>query len=227
MAITPAFQAGDVSSILTIRSTNDERVINRVSWGNTARIPQQIGRRKVNERQWRIGNSWGRNPNWVWKVYTNSLLYSALVKNLVDSLVNCDVAQRQSRELLTLRSGSRNSPSQQKTMVFPTQRMSTIQSGIGIQHPQPGPRENSDEAVKNGARRVLHHCFYLVGSSRGQDSRFSSLPHGFESRTDYDEQHGGYVLKRWITCQWWPMGLFVRMVYVSRKEPPSGRKVRN
>ena len=41
---------------------------------------------------------------------------------------------------------------------FPTQRMSTIQSGIGIQHPQPGPRENSDEAVKNGARRVLHHC---------------------------------------------------------------------
>ena len=25
----------------------------------------------------------------------------------------------------------------------------------------------------------------MVGSSRGQDSRFSSLPHGFESRTDY------------------------------------------
>ena len=35
--------------------------------------------------------------------------------------------------------------------------MSTIQNGIGIQHPQPGPRENSDEAVKIGARRVLHH----------------------------------------------------------------------
>jgi aspartate aminotransferase-like enzyme len=63
MAITSAFQAEDVSSILTIRSTNDERVIKRVSRGNTARIPQQIGRRKVNERQWRIGNSWGCNPN--------------------------------------------------------------------------------------------------------------------------------------------------------------------
>ena len=25
----------------------------------------------------------------------------------------------------------------------------------------------------------------LVGSSRGQDTRFSSLSHGFESRTDY------------------------------------------
>ena len=46
-----------------------------------------------------------------------------------------------------------------KTMVFPIQRMSTIQSGIGIQHPQPGPRENSEEAVKIGTRRVSHHCF--------------------------------------------------------------------
>jgi hypothetical protein len=42
-------------------------------------------------------------------------------------------------------------------MVFPIQRRSTLQNGIGIQHPQPGPRENSDEAVKIGARRVLHH----------------------------------------------------------------------
>jgi hypothetical protein len=49
-------------------------------------------------------------------------------------------------------------------MVFPIQRRSTLQNGIGIQHPQPGPRENSDEAVKIGARRVLHHYqrYYVV-----------------------------------------------------------------
>ncbi len=41
-------------------------------------------------------------------------------------------------------------------MVFPIQRMSTIQNGIGIQHPQPRPRK-TQEAVKIGARRVLHH----------------------------------------------------------------------
>ena len=166
MAITPAFQAGDVSSILTIRSTNDERVINRLSWGNTARIPQQIGRRKVNERQWRIGNSWGCNPNWVWKVYTNSLLYPALVKNLVDSLVNCDVAQRQSRELLTLRSGSRNSPSQQKQ--WSLQPMRCRQSWLGQEYiTLCWGLIKTQEAIKIGARRVLHHCFYLARSTIG------------------------------------------------------------
>ena len=68
-------------------------------------------------------------------------------------------------------------------MVFPTQRMSTIQSGIGIHHPQPGPRENSDEAVKNGARRVLHHCpiwsFRLsVRSSGFHPEKTGSIPVG-------------------------------------------------
>ena len=68
-------------------------------------------------------------------------------------------------------------------MVFPTQRMSTIQSGIGIQHPQPGPRENSDEAVKIGARRVLHHCliwsFRLsVRSSGFHPEKTGSIPVG-------------------------------------------------
>ena len=30
----------------------------------------------------------------------------------------------------------------------------------------------------------------MVGSSRGQDTRFSSLSHGFESRTDYKKRFG-------------------------------------
>jgi|LauGreDrversion4_2_1035121.scaffolds.fasta_scaffold942870_1 hypothetical protein len=34
--------------------------------------------------------------------------------------------------------------------------MSTIQSGIGIHHPQPRPRK-TQEAVKIGTRRVSHH----------------------------------------------------------------------
>jgi hypothetical protein len=44
----------------------------------------------------------------------------------------------------------------QLIMVFPIQRMSTIQSGIGIHHPQPRPRK-TQEAVKIGTRRVSHH----------------------------------------------------------------------
>ena len=46
-------------------------------------------------------------------------------------------------------------------MVSPINVMSTITIGSRVQHPQPGPRENSDEAVKNGARWVLHHYLYL------------------------------------------------------------------
>ena len=38
--------------------------------------------------------------------------------------------------------------------------MSTITVGSRVQHPQPGPRENSDEAVKIGARRVLQSCSF-------------------------------------------------------------------
>ena len=41
-------------------------------------------------------------------------------------------------------------------VVFPTQRMSTIQGGIRIHHPLPRPCK-TQEAVKIGARRVLHH----------------------------------------------------------------------
>lgn len=57
--IIPPCQGGDDGSIPFYRSIDDERVIKRVSRGNTARIPQQIGRRKVNERQWRIGKLTG------------------------------------------------------------------------------------------------------------------------------------------------------------------------
>ena len=44
-----------------------------------------------------------------------------------------------------------------RTTVSPANVMSTITVGSRVHHPQPGPRENSDEAVKIGARRVLHH----------------------------------------------------------------------
>ena len=45
-------------------------------------------------------------------------------------------------------------------VVFPTQRMSTIQSGSGIHHPlkRTVPRtRKTEDALKIGARRVLHH----------------------------------------------------------------------
>lgn len=42
-------------------------------------------------------------------------------------------------------------------VVFPTQRMSTIQSGIVIQHPFSRGLIKLRKAVKIGARRVLHH----------------------------------------------------------------------
>ncbi len=59
----------------------------------------------------------------------------------------------------------------------------------------------------------------LSGWKRRFNYRFKSCP-------DYGEQHGGFVLKGWITCQWWPMGLFeIVTMYVSQKEPSSGRKV--
>ena len=44
-------------------------------------------------------------------------------------------------------------------------------------------------------RRDDSEPFFMVGSSRGQDSRFSSLPHGFESRTDYKKVKPGEVVK--------------------------------
>ena len=200
MAITPAFQAGDVSSILTIRSTNDERVVKQVSWGNTARIPQQIGRRKVSERQWRIGNSSGPQSQLEYEGTIPIVLFVPQYGKKFGRLISkwgCGVVVTRCKTVNLLRfhtaykfaseawtrgsipliptklwcsseaeQGAVNSqvgisefPITAKTMVFPIQRMSTIQNGIGIQHPQPGPRENSEEAVKIGTRRVSHHCF--------------------------------------------------------------------
>lgn len=40
---------------------------------------------------------------------------------------------------------------------------------------------------------MIQNLLFMVGSSRGQDSRFSSLPHGFESRTDYTERGFGVL----------------------------------
>ena len=66
--------------------------------------------------------------------------------------------------------GSSPSPAT-KIMVFTTQRMSTIQSGIWKHNPLP-KLQKTQEAVKNGTKRVFHH--YLTGSlnSVGQSSWF-------------------------------------------------------
>ena len=58
-----------------------------------------------------------------------------------------------------------------KIMVFTTQRMSTIQSGAWNHNPLP-KLQKTQEAVKNGTKRVFHH--YLTGSlnSVGQSSWF-------------------------------------------------------
>ena len=86
--IIPPCQGGDDGSIPFYRSIDDERVIKRVSRGNTARIPQQIGRRKVNERQWRIGKLTGLQSQLsVWGYNTNRPLCPALVRNVVDSSI--------------------------------------------------------------------------------------------------------------------------------------------
>ena len=73
--------------------------------------------------------------NRVCRVHTNSSLYPALVKNVVDSSIIflCSSAVEPSTVNRVV-PGS-NPGGGAKTMVFPTQRMSTIQSGIGIQHP--------------------------------------------------------------------------------------------
>jgi hypothetical protein len=39
----------------------------------------------------------------------------------------------------------------------------------------------------------------MVGSSRGQDTRFSFLSHGFESRTDYAKNmEPSFLAERWV-----------------------------
>jgi len=50
--------------------------------------------------------------------------------------------------------------------------------------------------------------FFLWAWCRRQVDWFAIRSFGFDSHSVHDDQHGGFVLKWWITCQWWPMGLF-------------------